>query len=333
MLAIVAPGQGSQKPGMLAPWLEVPGLAERAATLSDAAGIDLVRLGTTAGADEIKDTAVTQPLVVVAALLAARQLDIPAAAVAGGHSVGELAAAAIAGVISDGEAAALAGVRGRAMAAACALTPSSMAVVLGGNGEVVTARLAELELTGANVNGAGQVVAAGELAKIETLLAEGVDGARVMPLAVAGAFHTHYMASAQAAFASYVAALSGTTPTRALLTNADGCLVADGPAYLQLLITQITRPVRWDLCMETLAAQGVTGVLELPPAGALVGLVKRQLKGTATLALKGPEDLDKAIAFMAEHSQVQPEHSQVQPEHSQVQQIHAGHGNSAGESL
>lgn len=287
---------------MLSSWLEIPGLEERADALSQAAGLDLIRLGTTAQADEIKDTAVTQPLVVVAALLAARQLTIPPVVIAAGHSVGELAAAAIAGVVTDLEAANLAGIRGREMAAACALTPTSMAAVLGGDTEVVAARLRELDLVGANVNGAGQVVAAGALDAIQALIATPPTGSRAMPLSVAGAFHTEYMAPAQEALAAYVDTLTPGQPNRPLLTNADGSVVDDGAAYLRRLVSQVTHPVRWDLCMETFAAQGVTGVIELPPAGALVGLVKRQLKGTATLALKGPDDLAAAVAFIAEHA-------------------------------
>ncbi len=287
---------------MLSPWLEIPGLEEQAAALSAAAGLDLIRLGTTAEAEEIKDTAVTQPLVVVAALLAARQLTVPARVIAAGHSVGELAAAAIAGVITDLDAAKLAGIRGREMAAACALTPTSMAAVLGGDSEVVAARLRELNLVGANVNGAGQVVAAGALDAIQALISTPPAGSRAMPLSVAGAFHTTYMAPAQEALAAYVDTLTPGQPNRPLLTNADGSVVGDGAEYLRRLVSQVTHPVRWDLCMETLAAHGVTGVIELPPAGALVGLVKRQLKGTATLALKGPDDLAVAAAFIAEHA-------------------------------
>ena len=302
MLAIVSPGQGAQKPGMLSPWLEVDGLAARLAEFSEAAKLDLTTLGTTAGADEIKDTAVTQPLVVASALLAAGTFDLPAGAVSAGHSVGELAAAAAAGVLGATDAVALAGLRGSHMAAACALTPTTMAAVLGGDVDVVLARLAELDLVGANVNGAGQIVAAGATPAVEALVASPPTGSRIIPLPVAGAFHTAYMAPAQDALAAAVAALSPADPDRPLLTNADGSVVASGTTYANLLVSQVTSPVRWDRCMATLAELGVTGVLELPPAGTLVGLVKRELKGTATFALKTPDDLDKAAAFIAEHA-------------------------------
>ncbi|RIJ67818.1 ACP S-malonyltransferase [Nakamurella silvestris] len=308
MLAIVAPGQGSQKPGMLIPWLENPAHDAALAAYSESVGLDLKYLGTEATADEIKDTSVTQPLVVASALLAASALDIPAGTVIAGHSVGELAAAAIAGVFPDEVAVTLAGIRGAEMAKACALTPTSMAAVLGGDAEIVASRLAELDLVGANVNGGGQVVAAGSLTGIEELLATPPAGARAMPLSVAGAFHTAYMAPAREALAEHAARRQPADPTRTLLTNSDGSVVESGQTYLDLLVSQVTSPVRWDLCMATFKAMGVTGVLELPPAGALVGLVKRELKGvggekgTATFALKSPEDLDAAAAFIAEHS-------------------------------
>jgi [acyl-carrier-protein] S-malonyltransferase len=289
---------------MLSPWLALPGLDQLLTAFSDAAELDLGALGTTAGADEIKDTAVTQPLVVAAALLAAAQLDLPADVVVAGHSVGELAAAAVAGVLSPVDAVRLAGVRGRAMAAACAVTPTSMAAVMGGDRDAVLAALDGLDLVGANVNGAGQIVAAGSAEAIAALAATPPTGTRVIPLPVAGAFHTRYMAPAEDELRGLVTDLEPTDPARTLLTNATGAAVASGTEYLNLLVAQVTRPVRWDLCMATFAALGVTGVLELPPAGTLVGLVKRELKGTATMALKSPDDLDQAASFIAEHAAV-----------------------------
>ncbi|MCE3553834.1 ACP S-malonyltransferase [Pseudonocardia sp. RS11V-5] len=309
MIALLAPGQGSQSPGMLAPWLEDPAAAETVAAWSEATGLDLARLGTTADADEIKDTAVTQPLVVVNALLAAARLAdaIPAAlpdsAPTAGHSVGELAAAAIAGVLTPDEAVRLAAIRGRAMADACALEPTGMAAVLGGEETVVLARLEALGLDPANRNGAGQIVAAGPQSAIAELGKEPPEGARrAAVLPVAGAFHTRFMAPAEDAVRAAAAELSPGDPTRPLLTNADGSVVKGGAAALDLLVAQVTRPVRWDSCMATLGELGVTAVLELPPAGTLVGLVRRDLKGVKTLALKTPDDLDKAVALIEEHA-------------------------------
>ncbi len=303
MLAIVAPGQGSQKPGMLLPWLEIAALAELADTFSAAARMDLVRLGTTADAEQIKDTAVTQPLVVGNALLAAAVLPTPTGAIVAGHSVGELAAAALAGVLPADRAVSIAAVRGAAMGAACAAVPTGMSAVLGGDAELVLQLLAALNLVGANVNGAGQIVAAGSLDALEALAADPPAGTRVIPLPVAGAFHTKYMAPAEHALAEAVADVTPTDPGRPLLTNSDGSVVGSGAEYLRLLVNQVTRPVRWDQCMRTLSALGVTGLLELPPSGTLVGLARRDLKGVATLALKTPDDLDKAALFIDEHSE------------------------------
>jgi len=302
VLAIVAPGQGAQKPGMLADWLELDGLDATLAGWSTAAELDLRRLGTEADADEIKDTAVTQPLVVAAALLAAGQLEVPTSAVTAGHSVGELAAAAIAGVLDAEQATVLAGVRGRAMQAACALAPSSMAACMNPDISLVLAALEARNLVGANVNGGGQVVAAGSATDIAGLAASPPDGIRVIPLQVAGAFHTDYMSSAQLTLAPRIAELDPADPDRPLLTNSDGSVVDSGRRYLELLLGQLTSPVRWDRCMATFAALGVTGVLELPPSGTLVGLAKRELKGVTTMALKSPDDLAAAQAFIDEHT-------------------------------
>lgn len=288
---------------MLAPWLAVPGLAALSDRFGEVAGLDLARLGSTADADEIKDTAVTQPLVVASALLAATALDIPPAAATAGHSVGELAAAAIAGVVDPTTAVRTAAVRGAAMGAACALAPTSMSAVLGGDTEAVLAALAKLDLVGANVNGGGQIVAAGATDALTKLAENPPAGARIIPLPVAGAFHTRYMATAEEPLTASLAEIQPADPTRPLLTNSDGRVVTCGRGYLDLLIAQITRPVRWDACMATLSRLGVTGVLELPPAGTLVAMVKRDLKGVATLALRTPDDLDKAASFLTEHSE------------------------------
>lgn len=306
MIALLAPGQGSQTPGMLTPWLADPAAAQRVAAWSEAIGLDLASLGTEAGAEEIKDTAVTQPLVVASALLAAARItervELPAAAPAAGHSVGELAAAAVAGVLTPDAAVALAAVRGREMAAACALEPTGMSAVLGGVPEAVLARLTELGLDPANRNGAGQVVAAGPLEALTALSANPPERARVIALPVAGAFHTRFMAPAEEAMRAHAAGVTPADPHRPLLSNADGTVVSSGSEALRRLVAQVTRPVRWDSCMAALRELGVTAVIELPPAGTLVGLAKRDLKGVATLALKTPDDLDKAVALITEHA-------------------------------
>ncbi|SDD71279.1 ACP S-malonyltransferase [Rhodococcus tukisamuensis] len=301
MIALLAPGQGSQTPGMLSTWLELPGTADRLAIWSKASGLDLERLGTTATAEEITDTAVTQPLVVASALLAFEEMErrglVPADVVAAGHSVGELAAAAIAGVISADDAVTLAAIRGSEMAKACALEPTGMSAVLGGDEEVVLARLAELGLEAANRNAAGQIVAAGLLSALEELAATPPEKARVRALPVAGAFHTAFMAPAQDAVSKAASQITPAEPTRILLSNSDGQPVASGADALTKLAAQVTRPVRWDLCTDYLRTAAVSAIAELPPAGTLVGIAKREMRGTPTLALKTPADLDGLTAL------------------------------------
>ncbi|HEX4700691.1 MAG TPA: ACP S-malonyltransferase [Pseudonocardiaceae bacterium] len=304
VIALLAPGQGAQKPGMFSPWLELDGVAAQVATWSESTGLDLARLGTTATAEEIQDTAITQPLVVALSLIAfgelRKQIDLPADTPVAGHSVGELAAAAVAGVFSADDAVALARVRGREMAAACAVEPTGMAAVMGGEPDEIISWLAEFDLVGANINGAGQIVAAGSWTALDKLSGAARPGLKVIALKVAGAFHTRYMAPAEAALRVRAGDIAVTDPIFPLLSNADGAVVTSGAEELSRLIAQVTKPVRWDRCMATLAGLGVTATVELPPAGALTGLVKRELKGTATVPLKSPDDLAKVAALLAE---------------------------------
>jgi len=309
MLIITAPGQGAQTPGFLAPWLDVPGVAERLGGASELAGLDLIRFGTTATADEIKDTAVAQPLLVAAALAAAGALagrmggdpvDIRAD-VAAGHSVGELAAGVLAGVLGADDAMRLVSVRGRAMAAAAGVQPTGMTAVLGGDEDAVLAAIARHGLTPANVNGAGQVVAAGTLADLEAFAADPPAGARLRPLQVAGAFHTRHMAPAVAALREAAADVTVTDPVITLLSDADGAAVTTGKEWLERVVAQVAAPVRWDLCMKTMADLGVTALIELPPAGTLTGLARRALPGVVQLAIKAPDQLDAARDLIEEH--------------------------------
>ncbi|HNM95501.1 MAG TPA: ACP S-malonyltransferase [Mycobacterium sp.] len=297
MIALLAPGQGSQTPGMLAEWLELPGAADQIARWSDISGLDLARLGTTATADEITDTAVTQPLVVAATLLANAELTNRGTlagkqTVVAGHSVGEIAAYAIAGVITPDDAVRLAAVRGAEMAKACAVEPTGMSAVLGGDEAEVLARLEALDLIPANRNAAGQIVAAGAIAALEKLAEDPPAKARVRPLATAGAFHTGYMASALDGYAAAAAAVVTAEPTTTLLSNSDGRAVTSGQDAMTKLVAQLTRPVRWDLCTETMRQLNTTAIVEFPPAGALTGIAKRELRGVATHAIKAPADLD-----------------------------------------
>ncbi len=283
---------------MLAEWLELPGAASRVAAWSEISGLDLARLGTTATAEEITDTAVTQPLVVAATLLAHEEMtrrDVltgDEAIIAAGHSVGEIAAYAIAGVISADEAVSLAATRGAEMAKACALEPTGMSALLGGDEAEVLARLDALDLVPANRNAAGQIVAAGALAALEKLAEDPPARARVRKLATAGAFHTQYMASALPGYTTVADRINPVEPGVTLLSNADGRPVSSAADAMAKLVAQLTRPVRWDLCTETLRERGVSAVVEFPPAGALSGIAKRELRGVANHAIKSPADLD-----------------------------------------
>ncbi|MFE6962626.1 ACP S-malonyltransferase [Streptomyces sp. NPDC057696] len=303
MLVLVAPGQGAQTPGFLTPWLDLPGAADRVAAWSDAIGLDLAHYGTQADADAIRDTAVAQPLLVAAGLLSAAALgDIAPDAVAG-HSVGEITAAAFAGVLDDTAALQLVRKRGLAMADAAAVTKTGMSALLGGDPEVTVAHLEKLGLTPANVNGAGQIVAAGTLEELAALEADKPEGVRrVVPLTVAGAFHTRHMAPAVAKLEEAAQALTPADPTVAYVSNKDGRTVATGAEVVSRLVGQVANPVRWDLCMETFKELGVTALVEVCPGGTLTGLAKRALPGVKTLALKTPDDLDAARALIAEHS-------------------------------
>jgi len=303
VIIAVFPGQGSQTPGFLSPWLELDGARERLDAYSEQAGVDLVAAGTEWDADRIRDTSVAQPLIVAASLLSWAALnDSGGTAVAGvaGHSVGEIAALAASGVLSESEALRLVGIRGRAMAEAAGITETGMSAVVGGDEAAVLERLDSLGLTPANYNGGGQIVAAGELPALAELAAEAPRAARVIPLQVAGAFHTRFMEPAVDTLRAAAADVDVSDPSLPLWTNSDGSVVTEGRHALDLVVAQVASPVRWDRCMASFAERGVTGIIELSPAGALTGLAKRALRGTPTVAVKTPDDLDAAVSLLKE---------------------------------
>ena len=316
MLVVVCPGQGAQSPGMLAPWLEVPGVASLLDRAAEVTGVDLVSHGTTSDAETIRDTAVAQPLLVASALASLRSVlggtdpsspwsDLAGARLGavGGHSVGELAALAVSGVLPDDDALALVAVRGAAMArAAAAGAATGMSAVLGGDPDEVLAIIARHGLVAANVNGGGQVVAAGALDGLAALAAEPPAKTRIVPLQVAGAFHTDVMAPAVADLQAAADRVVPADPTTPLLSNADGTVVTSGTEALARVVAQVARPVRWDLCQQTMSARGVTGLLEVAPGGVLTGLARRTLPGVETVALKSPADLDAARDLVLRHA-------------------------------
>ena len=302
MIVIVCPGQGSQTPGFLAPWLDVANSRDLLTELSASSGVDLITHGTVSDADTIRDTAVAQPLIVAAGLVTLAALGGPTISPSvgiAGHSVGEFTAAAGAGVLSPSDAVRLVGIRGRAMAEAAGLVATGMSAVIGGDDAEISSQLSALGLSAANYNGGGQLVVAGELGKLEQLAAEPPAGARVIPLQVAGAFHTAFMESAVDTLRSASSEVASSDPARPLWTNRDGSRVASGSEFVDLLVGQVSSPVRWDKCMESFASEGVTGIIEVAPAGALVGLAKRALKGVPTVAVKTPDDLDAARELLA----------------------------------
>lgn len=299
MLAIIAPGQGSQTPGMLTSWLEDSAQAQLLSSWSENIGLDLLHLGTTADAEEIKDTANAQPLIVAAGLLSANALNLSGKfSYVAGHSVGEITAASIAGALSPLDAMKLVRARGIEMAKAAATTPAGMSAVLGGDREVVLKAISDLGLVAANDNGGGQIVAAGSLDALAQLAPE---GARVRALAVAGAFHTSYMKPAVDPLRALAQSLSPTEPAVPVISNRDGEEVSEGREILNRIVSQIANPVRWDLCMQRLATLGVTGVIEVAPAGTLVGLIKRAVPTIEQFALKSPADIDAAREFAVAH--------------------------------
>jgi [acyl-carrier-protein] S-malonyltransferase len=312
VLVIVAPGQGAQSPGFLSPWLELPGFEDRLHWLSAVAGLDLVHYGTEADADSIRDTAVAQPLLVASGLVSLLAMfPHPADAfgkvgAGAGHSVGEITAAVGAGVITAEQGMVLVRERGKAMAEASARTPTSMLAVLGGDPDDVLAAIEKQGATAANINGAGQVVAAGTVEQLDALKAEPPAKARLVPLSVAGAFHTEHMAPAVDTLGRYARAVTVHDPRTRLISNKDGAVVHHGREVLARIVAQVSNPVRWDLCMRTMEDLGVTGVIEVPPAGTLTGLIKRALPDVETVALKTPDDLDAARALVEKHGSESP---------------------------
>jgi len=308
VLVVLCPGQGSQTPGLFSPWLQLPGVEEQLALYSEAAGLNLVDAGTTADADEIRDTAVAQPLIVSAGLVALEALfptevDLRATvSMTAGHSVGEYTAAAVSGALTPEQALMLVAARGRAMAAAAAAADETgMSAILGGDSDEITAKLTELDLVGANVNGGGQIVAAGTIQNLEKLAEDPPTRARVMPLQVAGAFHTKYMAPAVNEMERLISSVKVRTPDITMLSNEDASTLDDGPTLLQHLVNQISTPVRWDLCQERMGEAGITGIIELAPGAVLSGLARRTLKGVESVAVKTPDDLEAARDLVRRH--------------------------------
>lgn len=298
MIAILCPGQGSQKPGFLNEWLDLPEFRTKLTELSDSISIDLIKHGTTSDEETIRDTAIAQPLIVASSIASSSLLNLKAISGVAGHSVGEVAAASISGILNDVDAMKLVNVRAQAMAKAAAASEQSMAAILGGNQDQVLAKLKEFGLSGANFNGSGQIVAAGSKAAIAELVASPPEMAKVIPLSVAGAFHTSFMEPAVSELEAFTNTLNVSDPTISIWSNQAGQLVTSGTEFIQLLVGQVANSVRWDLCMEAMVKAGVTGVIEVSPAGTLAGLAKRGMSGVEIVALKSPADLEAANSLI-----------------------------------
>jgi len=307
MIAIVCPGQGAQTPGFFSPWLELPEFRSAIEVMQSASGFDLIKHGTESDADTIRDTAVAQPLIVaagiatVASLLKGKSAAESGIAGVSGHSVGEITAAAIAGIFDAELAIKFVKVRADAMANAAAIEKTSMAAIVGGEQAVIEARLAELDLEPANYNGSGQIVAAGSAEGIAALQADGPAGARVIPLQVAGAFHTRYMRPAVSVLADYAVGVSANDPATKIWSNAGGRLITSGEEFKDLLVKQVSNPVRWDMCMNSMIEAGVTAIIEVSPAGTLAGIAKRAMPGVEAVAVKTPENLEAALSLINNH--------------------------------
>jgi [acyl-carrier-protein] S-malonyltransferase len=302
VIVVVAPGQGSQTPGFLEPWIAEPRFKEHLERISDSVGINLVKHGTKSDADTIRDTAVAQPLIVAAGLLALEglvpekgTLDVGGVA---GHSVGEITASVVAGILSEEEALRFVKQRSQGMADAAALVKTGMSAVIGGDEDALLEYLTKLDLEPANFNGGGQIVVAGELSRLAKLSEKPLPGMRVIPLQVAGAFHTHFMEPSVAALHEVATSIWASDPELPIWTNRDGALIESGTTFVDLMVSQVTSPVRWDLTMGALSEAGVTGLIELAPGGALAGLAKRGLKGVPSVAIKTPDDLAAAHDLM-----------------------------------
>ncbi len=298
MICIACPGQGSQAPGFLAPWLEIPVFKEQIENASDVLGIDLVQYGTIADADAIRDTKIAQPLIVAAGIASYLTLkdslgEALVVSATAGHSVGEITAAYVSGIFDANNALRFVQRRGNEMADAAALEQSSMAAVVGGDSAAVISHLESVGLFAANYNGAGQVVAAGSKQLIDALVATPPTGSRVVALQVAGAFHTSYMEPARPALAAFAKEINVQDPDISIWTNNDGSLVQSGQKFLDLMVNQVSNPVRWDKTMASMEGANVSVMIELLPAGALSGIAKRAMPNTVAIALKTPADLDK----------------------------------------
>jgi [acyl-carrier-protein] S-malonyltransferase len=303
----VTPGQGSQTSGLYSSWITDEATKKIVKKYSELIDLDLVHYGTVASQSEITATNIAQPLLTALAFMTFGKLKIESneSIIYSGHSVGEFSAACLAGFYSKKTAMKLVSVRGKAMAeAAASNSATGMSAVLGGDKAEVIKHIEQFDLVPANVNSNGQIVASGLLTNLEKLSANPPASTKVRKLEVAGAFHSQFMKSAESELEKEFTQVELTKPTCSFISNRDGQIITDSTDLKNRLISQITSPVRWDLCQAKMVEQGVTGMLELAPGGVLNGIAKREMPGVELFAIKSPEDIDTAQAFIDKHAKI-----------------------------
>ena len=306
MLAVVAPGQGSQSVGMLSPWVTDSKDKELVDSWSSLISVDLLKLGQSGNSEEIKSTDNAQLLIFITSILSSLNLDLKNAKdqsiIFAGHSVGEFAAYSIAGTFEVDQALKIVARRGQSMLAATnAFSKTGMSAVLGGNNDEVISYLREFNLIPANINSNGQIIAAGTLENLDRLANTPPAGTRVRPLEVSAAFHTKYMEPAISRFKEIFRDLNTNSPSQIILSNKNGEELNKSTDIIENLINQVISPVRWDLCQAKMVELGVTGMLELAPGGTLCGIAKKEIPSVETFAIKSPEDIQSANDFIRKH--------------------------------
>jgi len=306
LLAVVAPGQGSQQPAMFNSWIEIPENYQKLKEFSEISNLDLIYFGTKATKEEISNTEITQPLLTALSLIsfANLNLDDKSSVIFAGHSVGEFSASTFSEFLTEEQAMRLVTLRGKLMNDATKESEQTgMAAVLGGDKNIIIERLKEIQLYAANINSQGQIIASGKLSKINELIRNPIEKTKVIKLDVSGAFHTPYMQNAKDKFETEMKNQKFQDSNLKLLSNYDGKLISNSQDLKSKITNQLTNSVRWDLCQETMMNSEVTGLLEVAPGGVLSGIAKKAMNQVEVMAIKTPDDIESANAFIIKHNQ------------------------------
>ncbi|MCU1380391.1 MAG: fabD [Acidimicrobiales bacterium] len=304
MLAFTFPGQGSQKPGMGAPWVDHESW-ELVGEASTVAGRDIARLLLEADAEELRQTRNAQLTTFVLSLVvldAVERVGVSPGAAAG-HSLGEYTALTATGALSFDEGVRTVVARGDAMQEAAEDNPGTMAAVLGLDDEDcdVACRRADGNVWVANFNAPGQVVIAGSAEGVAaaSAAAKALGAKKVMPLPVGGAFHTPFMAPARDELRKAIDAATFRSPDVPVVANIDARPHEDPEEWTKLLSAQLVSPVRWRQSVQRLADDGVTRFIELGPGNVLTGTVKRIAPSAKGISVSTPDDLDALLEALA----------------------------------